>query len=210
MLIPTAYSTLPSPEACFNGVALMGGVQAQMASSLAQLSHAKFRGHARYWIGVNNGSDGSGGYRSAVRTRGSTTYKTSADYSFFYRTTPITEWIVISLTHIPYYQNDGYVDVILKDMSLTTLDHGVRFIASTGGLPVIEARSAKPVTSSTGPGSPAQRSAAPTNVSPSITLRPLYVPLANRGELLRIEASTLYISLRGLEAFDLYQASVTP
>ncbi len=210
MLIPTAYSTLPSPEACYNGVALMGGVQAQMASSLAQLSHAKFRGHARYWVGVNNGSDGSGAYRSAVRTRGLTTSKTSADYSFFYRTTPITEWIVISLTHIPYYQNDGYVDVILKDMSLTTLDHGVRFIASTGGLPVIEARSAKPVTSSTGPGTPAQRSAAPTNVSPSITLRPLYVPLANRGELLRIEASTLYISLRGLEAFDLYQASVTP
>ena len=210
MLIPTAYSALPSPEACFNGVALMGGVQAQMASSLAQLSHAKFRGHARYWVGVNNGSDGSGAYRSAVRTRGLTTYKTSADYSFFYRTTPITEWIVISLTHIPYYQSDGYVDVVLKDMSLTTLDHGVRFIASTGGLQVIEARSAKPVTSSTGPGTPAQRSAAPTNVSPSITLRPLYVPPANRGELLRIEASTLYISLRGLEAFDLYQASVTP
>ena len=210
MLIPTAYSALPSPEACFNGVALMGGVQAQMASSLTQLSHAKFRGHARYWVGVNNGSDGSGAYRSAVRTRGLTTYKTSADYSFFYRTTPITEWIVISLTHIPYYQSDGYVDVVLKDMSLTTLDHGVRFIASTGGLQVIEARSAKPVTSSTGPGTPAQRSAAPTNVSPSITLRPLYVPPANRGELLRIEASTLYISLRGLEAFDLYQASVTP
>jgi len=210
MLIPTAYSALPSPESCHNGVALMGGVQAQMASSLAQLSHAKFRGHARYWVGVNNGADGSGAYRSAVRTRGLTTYKTLDDYSFLYRTTPITEWIVISLTHTPYYQSDGYVDVVLKDMSLTTLDHGVRFIASTGGLQVIEARSAKPVTSSTGPGSPAQRSAAPTNVSPSITLRPLYVPLANRGELLRIEASTLYISLRGLEAFDLYQASVTP
>ena len=210
MLVPTAYSTLPSPEACYNGVALMGGVQAQMASSLAQLSHAKFRGHARYWIGVNNGSDGSGGYRSAVRTRASTALKTSNEYTFFYRTTPITEWIVISLTHTPYYQSDGLVDVVIKDMSLTTLDHGIRFTASTGGLQVIEAGSAKPVTSSTGPGTPAQRSAAPTNVSPSITLRPLYVPPANRGDLLRIEVDSTYIPLRGLEAFDLYQASVTP
>jgi len=122
MLIPTAYSALPSPESCHNGVALMGGVQAQMASSLAQLSHAKFRGHARYWVGVNNGADGSGAYRSAVRTRGLTTYKTLDDYSFLYRTTPITEWIVISLTHTPYYQSDGYVDV--NDLLILIADWG--------------------------------------------------------------------------------------
>lgn len=210
MLIQTAYSSLPSPEACHNGVALMGGVTSQMASSLAQLSHAKFRGHAVYWVGVDNGSDGSGGYRSAVRTRASTRLKTSNEYTFFYRTTPITEWVIISITHIPYYQSDGYVDVVLKDMSLTTIDNGIRFISSTGGLQVVEANSAAPVTSSTGPGTPAQRTSAPTNPTPTSTLRPLYVPLANRGDLLRIEVDSTYISLRRLEAFDLYQASVTP
>ena len=211
MLVPSAFLKLPSTSGCFNDQTVMGGTVTQFAAGLAQLSHCKFLGQAHYQVshtteGQTASSNGTGTrlYQDGVV---SVSYKTK-EYHFLYQSTALSENLVLIIKFAAsQIQSTPEITVTLRDTTAnsftgTILDHGIRFIE----LSASSQDSAAESSVFTG----ATLTTPPTNSTATTLIRPLYVPLANRGQLLNVSITVNDVALSGMHIYDIYQVEVTP
>lgn len=212
MLIPTAYQRLPADNGCHNGRVIMGGTVSQMAAGLAQLSNAKILGEAHY--PVSHSLYGRNGFGSSVG--GAIDLETLPGYKvkkyhFLYQSTPLSERLAISFLYTASTIDDT-PEVVIRlrpttgsSYSATAIDNGIKFsneihIAAPGIIDGAVARSLF-----TG----CELIDAPSNTLPDLP-RPLYVPSANRGQLLNIEFELSGVALGAVHIYDIFEAEVTP
>ena len=211
MLIPSSFIRLPSVEGCHNGAVIMGGTVAQMASGLSQLSNAKFLGEAHY--PVSHSLYGRYGYSS---TSGGTSFIQSlssyknVNYYFLYQSTPLSERLAIMLNYQAMTLDDTpNVKISLRpstgnSYSVTPIDYGIEFVNDVH----IESDltgTERVKTLFTG----CDLIAAPSNTTPELP-RPLYVPSANRGELLILDVEVSAVAIASIHIYDVYESDVTP
>ena len=202
MLIPSAYQQLPSTQGCFNGRLLFGGAVSQMASALAQMTRAKALSEAHYHVGSSVTTAVKG------RDRLGPIEKTGQDtLNFLHQTTPITSHLGIILQYqsVNFRNTTAFIDVELRDTASdsytgTVLDVGVRFSEIE-----LEGVVQQLLTATTG----AQLIDAPSNVTPDAP-RSLYVPSANRGDLLNVVITVDQVKLHTVHIYDLFIPEETP
>lgn len=202
MLIPSAFQQLPSTQGCFNGRLLFGGTVSQMASALAQMTRAKALSEAHYHVGSSVTSAVKG------RDRLGPIEKSGQDtLNFLHQTTPVTSHLGVILQYqsINFRNATALIDIELRDTASnsytgTVLDVGVRFSEIE-----LEGLVQRLLTATTG----AQLIDAPSNPTPDAP-RPLYVPSANRGDLLNVVITTDQVKLHSVHIYDLFIPEETP
>jgi len=206
MLIPSALIPTPPPNTTHIGTVVMGGVVSQLASSVAQLTHNKFLGHGYYYIGQDTGLSGAGFNRASYSNAHKTDGKFTETIRCIYNSTALSEWLPFRITYIPHDETDSQIDVVLKNfISTSTLDAGVRF---QGGLSLEAVNNTRytPINISSG----FSGTTAPVNVTPTTSIRPLYLPLANRGQVVQVVLEATNIRILSFEISDRYNVEVTP
>ena len=111
MLVPRSYQPLAREQSTFMGVTVMGGVVNQFAQALVQMSHCKFLGHANYTIA----KDTIGRFATIFNVVTNTNWsgispglnKTNKYYSFYYGSTPISEWIGVIFQYVATNSSSG-------------------------------------------------------------------------------------------------------
>lgn len=211
MLIPTSFQRLPSEQGCHCGAVIMGGTVGQMAGALAQLSNAKFLGEAHY--PVSHSLYGRYGYGTSTggntMPRSLASYK-SKQYFFLYQSTALSERLALMINYNALTLDDTpNIKVKLRPSTgnaynVTPIDYGIEF---TNDLHIeSDITGAERVqTLFTG----CQLIEAPTNTTPDLP-RPLYVPSANRGDLLVLEIELSAVALIGVHIYDIFESDVTP
>ena len=217
MLIPSAFRKLPNEKGCYNGQVVMGSNVAQMASALAQLSHCKFLGEAHYQISHSTYSTDWGAEQYGARLHTATRVLkgySGQDYHFLYQSTALSERLAIILVYgADYLASSPSITIELRDTasnsySGTVLDYGIRFTAPQHLESVnVPFGDAMPPDSWAFSGT--RKISAPSNTTPEGP-RPLYVPSANRGDLLNIKVTVSSVSLTAVHIYDLYELEVTP
>lgn len=199
MLTPTAPQRLPSVNACQMGRVVMGSTMAQIASNALQLSTIKLLGEAHYHF--QRGSNfGSCAFRHIPegRTKG---YEET--WQILYATTPLTTHIAFELMYDSIYYNDDVpalqvsVKKIVSGSIDGTIDAGVIL---DDYLESMDSATGEPKILHSG----WQARTAPTGATTRIS-RPLYIPAANRGEVVCIRISTAALSVLALHLIDVYQ-----
>tara|TARA_Y100000592_G_C5481143_1_gene325590 strand:- start:280 stop:918 length:639 start_codon:yes stop_codon:yes gene_type:complete len=212
MLIPTSFVKMPSSDGCHNGQIVMGGTVTQMANGLAQLTHCKFLGEAHYQVGHSTYYEGySATYKTGTRISNSGVIKGNYkgyDYHFLYQSTARSEHLALLITYAAKRDtNTPDITCVLRDTSGNSytgsiLDHGIQFINLSAHR------------NSTSPDEVAFTGCElvdpPSNTSPTTLVRPLYVPSANRGDLLNISVTVNDVAISGFHIYDVYQVEVTP
>ena len=203
MLIPSAYQKLPSTRGCFNGRLLFGGTVSQMASALAQMTRAKSLSEAHYHVGstVLNSTGG--------RERLGVIEKSGQDtLNFLHQPTPIASHLGVI---VQYSSNQfraattALVDIELRDTASNSytgsvIDVGVRFSEIE-----LEPSPNDLKTATTG----AQLISEPSNLQPEAP-RPLFIPSANRGNLLNVVITVDQVKLHTVHIYDLFVPEETP
>jgi|SRR5210317_420140 len=206
MLIPTGFQQLPSEEGCYNNQILFGGTVSQMASATAQLSNCKFLGQAHYHIGQKVIPAVGGMLSFATGTSGSV--KTNRTYNFLYKSTPLSSHLALLIQYRA--GNFEFTNVSITAQLRATgsnsytgsiLDYGVIF---QEGLDLVHDQD-QIATAFTG----SELITAPTNTSP-VRVRPLFVPSANRGDLLNVTIATIQALPITVHIYDLLIPEVTP
>ena len=211
MLIPTGFIKLPSVDGCYNGEVVMGGTATQLASGLAQLSHCKFLGEAHYQVSHSTYGGWSGVFGTGSRLHNygviRSAYK-GYDYNFLYQSTALSERLAILISYAGKTGSSN-PDIQCQLRSTagnsftgTIIDQGIKFTdLSTQGYSYAPDEF---IFSGT------QLIDAPTNTSPTVLIRPLYVPSANRGQLLHISVTVNDVAISGFHIYDCFEVEVTP
>ena len=207
MLIPSGFAKLPAVDGCYNNQILFGGTVSQLSSAMAQLSNCKFLGQAHYHLGQVVLSGVGGMINFGTGTSG--TVKTSRTYNFLYQTTPLSSHLALLIQYRASsfdFASSVFVDVDLRDTASnsytgTVLDHGIRF---EEGVDLVHDRD-NLSTAFTG----GELISAPTNTS-AVPPRPLYVPTANRGEVVNVIIETSQCLIATVHIYDLLIPEVTP
>jgi hypothetical protein len=200
MLIPTGFAKLPGIESCYNNQTVFGGTVGQLANGLAQLSNCKFLGEAHYNIGQQVPANRGG----LINT--SYTLKSSNTYNLLYQSTPLSTHLAI----IAYYKAGNFGANPYLNFSLRAtfsnsytgaiLDYGCRF---TEGIDLSHERD-NLQEAFTG----CELISAPTNTTPEPP-RPLYVPAAQRGNLLNVVVETALLLPFSIHIYDILIPEVT-
>lgn len=204
MLIPTSFQRLPNVAGCYNGQLLFGGAVAQMASAAAQLTRVKFLGEAHYNINRGVGANVGGRFRLLEPSP----FKGTEVNHYLYQSTPISSHLALIIQYVS--SNHGgssnpFIELELRDTagnsySGTTLDVGCKYTEVD-----LAGDSFTLYSAFTG----ADLIAAPSNVTPDPP-RVLYVPSANRGQVLNVAVTTNNLVVLGLHIYDIYDPEVTP
>lgn len=217
MLIPSAFRRLPQENACHNGKIVMGGTVSQMSSALAQLSHCKFLGESHTQVSHTTYSPAWGSALYGARLTGSSkilpAYK-SYKYNFLYKSTAQSEHLALLLVYGAGFGFGASVitaqlrDTANNSYNGTLLDAGIIWRSPT------ELQSAYtdvtvPIASDAWAFSGTRKIAAPSNTVVEQP-RPLYVPSANRGDLLNVQITVNNVSLIAAHIYDLYHLEVAP
>tara|TARA_S200002703_G_C3731016_1_gene224688 strand:- start:255 stop:776 length:522 start_codon:yes stop_codon:yes gene_type:complete len=173
-----------------------------MASALAQMTRAKALSEAHYHVGSSVTSAVKG------RDRLGPIEKTGQDtLNFLHQTTPITSHLAVILQYqsVNFRNTTAFIDIELRDTASnsytgTVLDVGVRLSEIE-----LEGLVQRLLTATTG----AQLIDAPSNPTPDAP-RPLYVPSANRGDLLNVVITTDQVKLHTVHIYDLFIPEETP
>jgi hypothetical protein len=211
MLIPTSFQPLTSEESVYMGVTVMGGVVSQFAQALAQMSHCKFLGFANYTIAKPTQSPLFSNVYLSTNWSGlpKGLNKLNKYYSFLYGSTPLSEWIGVIFQYVATKESSTNSPIItfrIKDLSGTLLSKSVRFTYSQHLNMSIDGNIDRPYTATTG----ATFYDPPSGTSGFDTPRPLYIPSANRGDMILLEVEVEDCDLVSVSFFDLYQPEVTP
>jgi len=210
MLIPTSMNKLPNVESCFNGELVMGATVGQIASSLAQLSRVKCLDEAHYPVSHSlfafsgAGSDIGGLTQLPVLD----VYKSDREYNFPYQSSPLSTRLAVLFKYTSYSETyTPNVKIKLRatgsnSFSGTILDNGIEF---EDGIYLQSNRESLELQMSfTG----CELIDAPSSASFDFP-RPLYVPSANRGELLNIQFNVTAVALSSVHIYDIYEPEVT-
>lgn len=227
MLVQTAYSLLPNKSSCNNGEILFGAAVSSMSAAVSQLTHVKFLGMTNFSVMRSTFVDGflSADFAGARVTEGvggiSKGYTES--FKFFYASTLISQWLCVVVAYESgSSSSEGtslsfspVIEISIKSMTGTplaessTIDYGIR-LDSSNALLLASLAGASGSSSNervyvhyaeSGIEVPAS---APVNTTP-VSPRPLYIPQANRGEIVSINVSCEDCKLRHFTTFDLYQ-----
>jgi hypothetical protein len=206
MLIPTGYAKLPSVDGCYNNQILFGGTVSQLSSAISQLSNCKFLNEAHYHLGQQVNPPIGGMIALGLGPSGS--IKASATYSFLYQTSPLSSHIALIIQYRAHNFEFGtvFIGVDLRatgsnSYTGTMLDYGIRF---EEGVDLEHDRDNLSQAFTGG-----ELISAPTNTTPEPP-RPLYVPSANRGELVNLVIETSQALIATVHIYDLLIPQVTP
>ncbi len=198
MLIPTAFAKLPALESCHNNEIVFGGTVGQMANALAQLTNCKFLGEAHYHIGQQVLPAIGGMINFGYGISGSIT--SSNTYNILYQSTALSSHLAIIVQYRAsnFELGSVYLNVSLRNTASnsytgTILDYGMRFLE---GVDLENTRDELSV-AFTG----TTQIEAPTNTTPEGP-RPLFVPSANRGELLNIVVESSLLLPATIHVYD--------
>jgi hypothetical protein len=203
MLVPTSIQRLPDSRGCFNGALLFGATVSQIASTLAQVTRVKMLGEAHYYVGqlvpLNTGR------RFIVRRDD---IKTSTVNNFLYQSTPISTQLGLVIQYVTRNFSNALpvtLDVELRDTAGnsytgTVLDVGIRMAETE-----LQSDPNTALMAFSG----AELISAPSNPTPDPP-RPLFVPSANRGQLLNVKITAGNCLVLGCHIYDLYQPEITP
>ena len=203
MLVPSSFQRLPSVVGCHNGQPLFGGAVSQMASALAQLQRSKFLGEAHYQI-EREVLAGRGG-RTRVITPGD--IKSSQVYNFLYQSKAQTSHLclLIQYTAVNFeFAASVSLSIELRDTAGNSytgsiIDVGTRFTETE-----LRGDANDIVEAFTG----CDEVPAPSNVVPDPP-RPLFVPVANRGELLNVVVTGQQLIPLTVHIYDVFIPEVT-
>lgn len=206
MLIPSGFAKLPKKESCFNNQIVFGGTVGQLASGLSQLSNCKFLGEAHYHIGqqILPGIGGMISFGYGI----SGTIKANYNYNFLYQSSPLSSHLAI----IIFYRASNFESTTVKiDIELratfsnsytgAVLDYGIRF---EEGVDLDHDRDNLSMAFSG-----TTLIDQPSNTTPEPP-RPLFVPSANRGELLNVKVTTNQLLPATIHIYDILVPEVTP
>lgn len=211
MLIPTAFIKLPDESGCYNGEVVMGGTVSQMASALAQLSNCKFLGEAHYQVSHTTYGPWSTVYGTGIRLYDYAQIRSGYkgyEYNFLYQSTALTEHLCFLFSYAGKRGADEpSVIVEARDTASnsytgTVLDYGVKMT----NLETLGYNFSEDSFSFSG----TTLNYTPTNTIPDVIPRPLFIPSANRGELLNIKVTVTDVALSGFHLYDVYNVEVTP
>jgi hypothetical protein len=211
MLIPTAFIKLPDESGCHNGEVVMGGTVSQIASALSQLSHCKFLGEAHYQVSHSTYSPSALVQGTGARLHNYAQIRSAYkgyEYNFLYQSTALSSKLACLFSYAGEQDaDDPSVTIEARSTASnsytgTVLDYGCEFVnletqgfsyapdafAFTGTLLDYE----------------------PSNTSADLIVRPLFIPSANRGELLNIKVTVQDVALSGFHIYDVYEVEVTP
>ncbi len=211
MLVPTSFQPITSEESVYMGVTVMGGVVSQFAQALVQMSHCKFLGFANYTIAKPTQSPDFTNVYFFTNWSGlpKGLNKTNKYNSVPYGLNPLSEWIGVIFQYVATKESSTNSPVItfrIKNLSGTLLSKSVRFTYSSHLNMTIDGDIDRPYTATTG----ATFYDPPSGTSGFDTPRPLYIPSANRGDMLLLEVEVEDCDLVSVSFFDLYQPEVTP
>ena len=199
--MPSAFQQMPREQGCQNGQLLFGGAVSQMCSALAQITRAKCLAQSHYYVG--RGVLATAGGRSFIGSG----LKGATSYFFLHQPTPAASHLGVTFQYFSANQRFSSVQIDLSlrstagnSYSGSVLDVGVRFSEVE-----LDSAPRSAATATTG----FQLVAAPTNSSPE-SPRPLYIPSANRGELLNIELEATQAIPLSVHIYDLFIPEVTP
>ena len=206
MLIPSGFAKLPNKESCYNNQIVFGGTVGQLASGLAQLSNCKFLGEAHYHIGqqILPGIGGMINFGYGI----SGTTKANYTYNLLYQSLPLSSHLAI----IIMYRASNFESTTVKiDVELRAtfsnsytgaiLDYGMRF---EEGVDLDHDRDNLSMAFS---GTTLINQ--PSNTTPEPP-RPLFVPSANRGQLLNVKVTTNQLLPATIHIYDILVPEVTP
>jgi len=204
MLVPSSFQRLPSVVGCYNGQPLFGGAVSQMASALAQLQRSKFLGEAHYQV-EREVLSGQGG-RTRVVAPGD--IKSSQVYNFLYQSKAQTSHLclLIQYTAVNFdFAASVSLSAELRDTAGnsytgTIIDVGTKFTET-------ELRGDANDINEAFTG--CSEIPVPTNVVPDPP-RPLYVPTANRGQLLNVVVTGQQLLPLSVHIYDVFLPEVTP
>lgn len=206
MLIPTGFAKLPSVDGCYNNQVLFGGTVSQLSSAIAQLSNCKFLGQAHYHVGQEVLPGIGGMINFGTGTSG--TVKTTATYNFLYQTTPLSSHLALLIQYRAsnFESTTVFIDADLRGTGSnsytgTVLDHGIRF---EEGVDLVHDRDDLSTAFTGG-----ELISQPTNTT-AVPPRPLFVPSANRGELVNIVIEVDQCLIATVHIYDLLVPEVTP
>ena len=212
MLVPRSFQPLAREQSTFMGVTVMGGVVNQFAQALVQMSHCKFLGHANYTIAKDTTGLFGGVFTVVTHTNAygisPGLNKTNKYYNFYYGSTPISEWIGVIFQYVATNSSSGNSPAItfrIKNTSGTVLSKAVKFSFPAHLQMFNDGDIDRPATATTG----ATFYNPPSGTSGADDPRPLYIPPANRGDMLLFEVEVEDCDLVSVSFFDLYQPEVT-
>lgn len=212
MTTPINYPRLPQAESTHAGRVVMGGVVSQLALSLKQLQGVKYRSMASYHVGrstyveeidvYNLAQVFQGGYQTIEKAAA------SEDHNLFIATMPSSEWLAIEITYAcagdtastPSITLELYDDsTIFKD---NKIDTGVIFQSPIDISTSVNIRGMEVRRASTG----AEPVIIPSGGFAEVTgPRPLYIPEANRGQVLMLCIQADGAFIYNVNVFDIYQ-----
>jgi|11BtaG_2_1085332.scaffolds.fasta_scaffold00078_21 hypothetical protein len=203
MLVPSSFQRLPNAVGCHNGRPLFGGAVSQMASALAQLQRSKFLGEAHYQV-EREVLSGRGG-RTRVVAPGE--IKSSQVYNFLYQSKAQTSHLclLIQYTAVNFeFASSVSLSIELRDTAGnsytgTVLDAGTRFTETE-----LRGDANDIMEAFTG----CDEVPAPSNIVPDPP-RPLFVPVANRGEVLNIVVTGQQLIPLTVHIYDVFMPEVT-
>ena len=211
MLIPTAFIKLPDESGCYNGEVVMGGTVSQLAMGLAQLSHCKFLGEAHYQVSHSTYGPWSTIYETGTRLHNYAQIRSEykgREYNFLYKSTALSQKVACLFSYAGEQGADNpSVTIEVRSTSSnsysgTVLDYGCKFLnLDTQGYSFSTDSFAFTGTT---------LDYEPSNSSPDLIVRPLFIPSANRGELLNIKVTVTDVALSGFHIYDVYEVEVTP
>lgn len=213
MLVPRSFQPLAREQATFMGVTVMGGVVNQFAQALVQMSHCKFLGHANYTIAKDTTGLFGGVFTVVTSTNAygisPGLNKTNKFYSFYYGSTPLSEYIGVIFQYVATNSSSGNSPAItfrIKSTSGTVLSKAVKFSFPAHLQMFNDGDIDRPATATTG----GTFYNPPSGTSGTDDPRPLYIPPSNRGDMLLFEVEVEDCDLVSVSFFDLYQPEVTP
>ena len=210
MLVPSSFQPLVSENSCFMGVSVMGGVVNQFAQSLVMMSHCKFLGSAHYTIAKDT-HDNSTNTTIFTNWNGAPKglNKLNKVYQFFFASTQLSEFVGVIFQYVATREsstNDPSIRFGVHNLAGTLLSKRVLFEFPQHLQMSDTTVQEVPYTATSG----AIFYEAPTGTSGTDEPRPLFIPSANRGDMLIIEVEVTDCDLVQLDIFDLYQPEVTP
>jgi hypothetical protein len=215
MTTPTNFQRLPSESSFYNGQMVMGAQASSLALALKQMQGVKYRALANYhvsrttwqilyWIGPV--------YTEAQLNTGHGTMEKgeSEDIDLLIGTMPSSEWLAIELVYGPTNLVDYVPQVIIELYTLgitgaprgVKIDEGIRFQAPYDLVSARQGSGTGVQRTHTG----AQPYAFPSGGLSSFTEpRPLYVPEANRGDVLLLSVQAENCRVFAVNVFDIYK-----
>lgn len=199
MLTPTSPQPLSSVSSCNMGRVVMGSTMASVASGALQLASVKMLGEAHYHFQrLSIYGSNPRVYVTEGREKG---YEET--WQVLYATTPLTTHISFEVMYSSIYFNDDTPALQVSVKQLTggaiggTIDAG---LILDDYLESMDSPTGEPKTLHSG----WQARTAPSGASSRVS-RPLYIPAANRGEVVCIRITTTALVVMALHLIDVYQ-----